>query len=57
MKCEECGTKLPCIQNNGLCKECDEQFFYCYFECKNPCRSKEEQKQYYDKWKPGWEIR
>ena len=49
-KCEECGTLLPCINKYGFCKECDEQFLYCY-----PCRTKEEQKQKFDKWKLDWD--
>ena len=55
MKCEECGTDLPCVKSNhGLCRECDEQFNYCYSKCKNPCRNKKEQERYYDRWKPEW---
>ena len=54
MKCEECGTDLNCIDNNDLCKECDEQYIYCYTKCKNPCRIKEEQEKYFTKWSPSW---
>lgn len=54
MKCQECGTDLGCIGNNGICKECDEQYQYCYNECKNPCRRKDEQEKYFTKWKSDW---
>ena len=54
-KCKECGTTLPCIGLNDLCKECDEQFIYCFTKCENICRRKNEQKEFYDKWKPGWD--
>jgi len=56
MKCEECGTNLPCVVKSkaNICCECDEQFDYCYNKCKNPCRSKEEQERLWDKWKPEW---
>lgn len=55
MKCEECGVNFSCVSiSNGLCKECDEQFNYCYDKCKNPCRKKEEQERYFDKWKSDW---
>lgn len=55
MKCEECGVSFPCVStSNGLCKECDEQFNYCHDKCKNPCRKKEEQERYFDKWKSDW---
>jgi hypothetical protein len=56
LKCEECGTSLPCVvlTKNHLCKECDEQFDYCLNKCKNPCRIKEEQECLWDKWKPEW---
>ena len=58
--CSECGTMLECLDDTGeanyLCKECNEQFIYCFTQCETPCRSKEEQKRYYDKWKPNWDI-
>lgn len=44
-KCKECGSVLPCINKNEICKECDEQFQYCFNKCKFPCRDKEEQKK------------
>lgn len=55
--CEECEILLPCVGMNGIdkCKECDEQFKYCYYECENPCRTKKEQKLIFDKVKPGWD--
>ena len=55
-KCEECGTEVPCTWKTGICKECDEQFLYCYFKCKKPCRTKEEQKELFDKRKFGWDF-
>ena len=55
MKCEECGTTLPCVNvGNNLCKECDEQYTYCYTKCKNPCRNKKEQERIFDRVKPEW---
>lgn len=54
-KCKECGTVLPCVNNRGICKECDEQFQFCFKKCKNPCRDKEEQKNMFDKLKEGWD--
>lgn len=58
MECKECGTNLPCVvlSKVHLCKECNEQFDYCYNECKNPCRTKEEQERIWDKLKPEWRI-
>ena len=56
MKCAECGSNLPCVAKSKvhLCKECDEQFAYCYNECKNPCCPKREQERLWDQWKPEW---
>lgn len=56
MKCKECGTDLPCVAKSKahICCECDEQFYYCYKKCENPCRKKEEQERLWDKWKPEW---
>lgn len=55
MKCEECGTTLPCVNTqNHLCKECDEQYEFCYLKCKNPCRRKDEQERMLDRIKPEW---
>lgn len=53
-KCKECGSVLLCINKNGLCKECDEQFQYCFNKCKFPCRDKEEQKRMFAILKPNW---
>lgn len=53
MKCSECGFDNPCVIND-TCKECNEQYKYCYNECKFPCRSKEEQEKYFTKWNPDW---
>lgn len=54
-RCKECGTALPCITQNGLCKECDQQFAYCYYKCKYPCRDREEQKEIFDRVNKGWD--
>ena len=56
MKCKECGSDLPCVASSsiGICRECDEQFDYCYNQCKTPCRTKDEQERLWDKWKPEW---
>ncbi len=56
-RCKECGALLPCVKQNTvqLCKECDDQFKYCFYKCKFPCRSKEEQKNMYDRLNPGWD--
>lgn len=55
-KCKECGSLLPCVKSKiRICKECDEQFVYCFCKCKNPCRDKQEQKNMYDRIKPGWD--
>lgn len=55
-KCKECGSLLPCVGSNanGICKECDEQFRYCYNKCKTPCRSKEEQKRMFNIINASW---
>lgn len=39
--CEECGTTLDCIKENGLCPECDKDIKTCD-ACKIPCRDKNE---------------
>lgn len=54
-KCKECGAWLPCINEQGVCKECNEQFQYCFSKCKYPCRDKNEQKQIFGRIKEGWE--
>lgn len=53
-KCKECGAVLPCVNSERICKECDEQFQYCYDKCKAPCREKAEQKRMFDRVKKGW---
>ena len=55
-KCSECGTPLPCLATNDLCRECDEQFIFCFTSCTIPCRGKCEQKQIFDRVKPGWDA-
>lgn len=56
MECEICGTILPCVCRSkcNVCSECDEQFKYCFYECKNPCRDKKEQLELFNKIKPEW---
>lgn len=53
-RCKECGAILPCINEIGICKECDEQFLHCFNHCKTPCRSKEEQSEMFSKLKENW---
>lgn len=54
--CSECGTPLPCVDScTDLCRECNDEFRFCYNACPNPCRSKEEQKRIFDRVKPGWD--
>lgn len=54
-RCEECGTRLPCVDScTELCRECNEELSYCYNACPNPCRTKDEQRRIFDKIKPGW---
>lgn len=53
-KCKECGAILPCVNESGICKECDEQFEHCYYKCKYPCRDRAEQREMFNKLKEGW---
>jgi hypothetical protein len=57
MRCKECGLENPCVNEvNDLCKECDENFIYCYTQCKYPCRTKEEQEKLFGRINPDWNV-